>query len=59
MSCPIKRQLIVSDCRQVKLEIDSYNQNYNKEKPIQGFFDFTDDLTELEIQAKRERTHAA
>ncbi len=58
MAFAYKRQLIVSDCRQLKTEIDSYNQNYNKEKPIQGFFDFTDDLTELEIQAKQDR-HAA
>ena len=59
MSFAYKRQLIVSDCRQLKLEIDSYNQNYNKEKPIQGFFDFTDDLIESEIQARQNRPHAA
>lgn len=59
MAFAYKRQLIVSDCRQLKLEIDSYNQNYNKEKPIQGYFDFTDDLAELEIQAKLDRPHAA
>jgi len=59
MAFAYKRQLIVSDCRQLKLEIDSYNENYNKEKPIQGFFDFTDDLAELEIQAKGDRPHAA
>jgi len=59
MAFAYKRNLIVSDCRQLKLEIDSYNQNYNKEKPIQGFFDFTDDLTELEIEARQARTHAA
>jgi hypothetical protein len=54
-----KRQLIVSDCRQLKLEIDSYNENYNTGRPIQGIFDFTDDMTELEIQSKANRAHAA
>ena len=50
-----KRQLIVSDCRQLKLEIDSYNENYNAGRPIQGIFDFRDDMAELEIQAKADR----
>jgi hypothetical protein len=54
-----KRQLIVSDCRQLKLEIDSYNENYNTGRPIQGIFDFTDDMTELELQSKANRAHAA
>jgi hypothetical protein len=53
-----KRQLIVSDCWQLKLEIDSYNENFNKEKPVQTTFDFTDDLTELEIQSKEGRQAA-
>jgi hypothetical protein len=43
----------------LKLEIDSYNENYNHEKLIQGIFDFTDDLDELEIQAKTRSAHAA
>ena len=43
-----KRQLIFSDCRQLKLEIDSYNQNFNTGRPIQGKFDFTNDLIEDE-----------
>jgi hypothetical protein len=54
-----KRQLIVSDCWQLKLEIDSYNENYNKGALIQGVFDFTDDMAELEIQAKEHPYEAA
>jgi hypothetical protein len=54
-----KRQLIVSDCWQLKLEIDSYNENFNKEKPVQTIFDFTDDLVELGIQAKDSPRQAA
>jgi DNA-binding transcriptional regulator PaaX len=54
-----KRQLIVSDCWQLKMEIDSYNENYNKAEPIQSVFDFIDDLAELEIQAKEHPRQAA
>jgi hypothetical protein len=47
------RQQVVSRCHQLKLAIDSYNQNWNKTgKPIQGYFDFRDDLIELEMGAK-------
>jgi hypothetical protein len=54
-----KRQLIVSDCRQLKLEIDSYNENYNKGRRIQGVFDFTHDLEELEVQPIEHPARAA
>ena len=44
-----RRQQIVGDCRQLKVDVDSYNQNYNNgELPIQMIFDFTLDLEELE-----------
>lgn len=47
-----RRQQIVGDCRQLKTDIDSYNDNYrpSEERPIQGVFDFTDDLLELEYE---------
>jgi len=49
-----QRQGIVSDCYHLKLAIDSYNENWNKSgKPIQGYFDFRDDLVELEIGANQ------
>jgi hypothetical protein len=48
-----RRQQIVMDCRQLKLDLDSYNQNFNSGQPIQGVFDFTDDLTELELGAQQ------
>jgi hypothetical protein len=44
-----RRQQIVMDCRQLKLDLDSYNQNYNDGKSIQTVFDFSYDLEELEI----------
>jgi hypothetical protein len=31
------------------MDADSYNENYNKGKPIQMIFDFRLDLQELEI----------
>lgn len=43
-----RRQQIVGDCRQLKADGDSYNQNNNPGKPIQMIFDFTQDLMELE-----------
>lgn len=50
MAFAYKRQLIVQDCRQLKLAIDSYNQNFNNDRPIQGVFDFTYDLAEAELE---------
>lgn len=43
-----RRSMIVGDCRQLKNDMDSYNDNREPEKPIQIIFDFTDDLAELE-----------
>lgn len=42
-----RRQQIVGDCRQLKSDADSYNENNNPGKPIQMVFDFTNDLAEL------------
>ena len=43
-----RRQQIVGDCRQLKLDVDSYNENAGRYKPVQLDFDFTPDLRELE-----------
>ena len=42
-----RRQQILGDCRQLKTDTDSYNQNNTTEDPIQMVFDFTLDLEEL------------
>ena len=47
-----KRQLIVMDCHQLKLDVDSYNENFNDRKPIPMVFDFRNDLEELDLGAK-------
>ena len=46
-----RRQQIVSDCRQLKTDADSYNDNHPDEKPIQIVFDFRRDLEELGYRA--------
>ncbi|MGD0631789.1 MAG: hypothetical protein ABR987_20855 [Terracidiphilus sp.] len=43
-----RRKQVVDDCRQLKLDVDSYNDSKPKERPIQIVFDFTVDLEELE-----------
>ena len=43
-----RRQQIVGDCRQLKADVDSFNDNRAPERPIQMVFDFTRDLQELE-----------
>ena len=48
-----RRQQIVGDCRQLKLDVDSYNANWNSGQPIQMVFNFTDDMAEAEAQAVR------
>jgi hypothetical protein len=44
-----RRQQVLGDCHQLKIDVDSYNQNRNPEKPIQMSFDFTKDLQEAEV----------
>lgn len=44
-----RRQQILGDCRQLKNDVGSYNDNYNSGQPLQMVFDFTDDLAEDEL----------
>jgi hypothetical protein len=44
-----RRQQIVGDCHQLKVDVDSYNQNFNPGDAIQMVFDFRDDLAEVEV----------
>lgn len=43
-----RRQGIVGDCRQFKLDVDSYNDSRPDDEPLQIVFDFTMDIAELE-----------
>lgn len=42
-----RRQGIVMDCHQLRQDVDSYNENFNKSVPIQMLFDFREDLEDL------------
>ncbi len=46
-----RRQQVVGDCWQLKMDADSYNENKSPLAPIQIVFDFTDDLAEMEAVA--------
>lgn len=46
-----RRRLIVSDCKQLKSDVASYNDNFNSGDAIQVCFDFTEDIEEAEIIA--------
>lgn len=54
-----RRQQIVGDCRQLKNDVDSFNDNASANHPINMVFDFTFDLAELELVVKRKRRKAA
>jgi hypothetical protein len=43
-----RRNQIVGDCRQLKADVDSFNENRSAAAPIQMSFNFTQDLLELE-----------
>ncbi|HUT73485.1 MAG TPA: hypothetical protein VM221_01470 [Armatimonadota bacterium] len=47
-----RRQQIVGDCRQLKTDVDSFNENRNPGAPIQMVLDFTYDVEELEAAAQ-------
>lgn len=44
-----RRHQIIGDCRQLKTDVDSYNENTNTGPEIQMIFDFTLDLEEIEM----------
>ena len=41
-----RRVQIVGDCRQLKRDVDYYNDAHPSQELIQLFFDFTDDIEE-------------
>lgn len=43
-----RRRMILGDCRRLKIDLDSFNENRSSANPIQIGFDFTNDLLELE-----------
>jgi hypothetical protein len=45
---PAPQKSIVGDCRQMKVDVDSYSAAHPEAEPIQIVFDFTMDLAKLE-----------
>jgi hypothetical protein len=41
-----RRIQIVGDCRQLKADVDSYNEGHEEMPPIPMLFDFSDDMDE-------------
>jgi hypothetical protein len=49
-----RRHHIVHECKQLKNDVDYYNENRNPPQPVQMIFNFTLDLEEMELaQSKR------
>lgn len=48
MSFQQRRKSIVGDCRQLKTDVDSYNEAHAEAQPLQVSFDFNMDLAEIE-----------
>lgn len=48
-----RRQQILGDCKQLKSDVDSYNENGTPSEAIQMIFDFSLDLEEMELARKR------
>lgn len=48
-----RRQQIVGDCKQLKNDVDSYNENRSPITPIQVVFNFELDLEEYELERHR------
>jgi len=46
-----ERRMVIGDCRQLKTDVDSYNDNNKHNAYIEICFDFGDDLAELEQEA--------
>ncbi len=42
-----RRRIILSDCQQLRTDVDSYNQNWNREEQLVLSYDFSEDLEEL------------
>lgn len=48
MAFSTRRNHIVGECRQMKTDVDSYNDSHPNDEPIQLILDFTCDIEELE-----------
>jgi hypothetical protein len=44
-----RRRHIVGECRQLKNDVDSWNDGRSNEEPIQLLLDFTEDVAEISL----------
>ncbi|MGA9531458.1 MAG: hypothetical protein WBR18_01970 [Anaerolineales bacterium] len=49
MAFQLRRRRIASECKQVKTDVDSYNDGHPEKRLIQMILDFTKDVQELEL----------
>ena len=54
----LRRNQVVGDCYQLKQDVDTFNENYNKGEQILLPLDFTPDVEELEEMAKMKKSAA-
>lgn len=54
-----RREGIVADCSRLKTDVDSFNDNFASDNPIQMTFDFRNDLAELEAGELAQRQRRA
>lgn len=54
-----RRQQVVGDCNQLKMDVDSYNENRKPERPVQVVFNFELDLAELDLARRKAARKAA
>jgi len=45
----LRRRRIAAECKQVKADVDSYNDAHPEERPFQMVLDFTQDVREMEL----------
>lgn len=50
MAFKMRRNRIASECKQVKTDVDSYNDAHPEDEPIQMILDFTYDVEEMELE---------
>jgi len=50
MAFQLRRRCITYECKQVKTDVDSYNDAHPEERPIRMVLDFRQDVKELEIE---------
>ena len=54
-----RRQQIVGDCKQLKTDVDSYNENRSPVEPIQLILNFTADVAEVEALEAHNRSRGS